>query len=82
MNSMVTIRIMDIEDVLPEQLKRRLRLKVGENSSSFNSRIVQNYYFRKHKIHFFIVQVLEKYLLNLIEFLEKMESQEKEFSLL
>ena len=64
-------RIMDIEDVLPEQLKRRLRLKVGENSSSFNSRIVQNYYFRKHKIHFFIVQVLEKYLLNLIEFLEK-----------
>ena len=64
-------RIMDIEDVLPEQLKRRLRLKVGENSISFNSRIVQNYYFRKHKIHFFIVQVLEKYLLNLIEFLEK-----------
>jgi hypothetical protein len=64
-------RIMDVEDVLPEQLKRRLRLKVGENSSSFNSRIVQNYYFRKHKIHFFIVQVLEKYLLNLIEFLEK-----------
>ena len=64
-------RITDIEDVLPEQLKRRLRLKVGENSSSFNSRIVQNYYFRKHKIHFFIVQVLEKYLLNLIEFLEK-----------
>ena len=52
-------RITDIEDVLPEQLKRRLRLKVGEN------------YFRKHKIHFFIVQVLEKYLLNLIEFLEK-----------
>ena len=64
-------RITDIEDVLPEQLKRRLRLKVGENSISFNSRIVQNYYFRKHKIHFFIVQVLEKYLLNLIEFLEK-----------
>ena len=64
-------RIMDIEDVLPEQLKRRLKLKVGENSISFNSRIVQNYYFRKHKIHFFIVQVLEKYLLNLIEFLEK-----------
>ena len=64
-------RIMDIEDVLPEQLKRRLRLKVGENSISFNSRIVQNYYFKKHKIHFFIVQVLEKYLLNLIEFLEK-----------
>lgn len=64
-------RITDIQDVLPEQLKRRLRLKVGENSISFNSRIVQNYYFRKHKIHFFIVQVLEKYLLNLIEFLEK-----------
>lgn len=64
-------RITDIEDVLPEQLKRRLRLKVGENSISFNSRMVQNYYFRKHKIHFFIVQVLEKYLLNLIEFLEK-----------
>ena len=64
-------RITDIQDVLPEQLKRRVRLKVGENSISFNSRIVQNYYFRKHKIHFFIVQVLEKYLLNLIEFLEK-----------
>ena len=64
-------RITDIQDVLPEQLKRRLRLKVGENSISFNSRIVQNYYFRKHKILFFIVQVLEKYLLNLIEFLEK-----------
>lgn len=76
-------RIKDIEDVLPEQLKRRLRLKVGENSISFNSRIVQNYYFRKHKIHFFIVQVLEKYLLNLIEFLEKNgESRDKIFSII
>ena len=64
-------RITNIEDYLPEKLKRRLRLKVGENTVSFNNRIVQNYYFREHKEYFFIVQFLEKYLLHLIEFLEK-----------
>lgn len=64
-------RITNIEDYLPEKLKRRLRLKVGENTISFNNRIVQNYYFREHKEYFFIVQFLEKYLLHLIEFLEK-----------
>ncbi|WP_455468613.1 AAA family ATPase [Streptococcus salivarius] len=64
-------RILVIENELPERLKRSLRLKFGENSVSFNSRIVQNYYFQKHKKYFFIVQVLEKYLLNIIDFLEK-----------
>lgn len=64
-------RILNIEAELPEQLKRMVRLRVGENSISFNSRIVQNYYFRKHERYFFIVQFLEKYLLHLIEFLEK-----------
>lgn len=64
-------RITNIEDYLPEELKSRLRLKVGENTVSFNNRIVQNYYFRKHNEYFFIVQFLEKYLLHLIEFLAK-----------
>ena len=64
-------RITNVEYYLPEKLKRRLRLKVGENTISFNNRIVQNYYFREHKEYFFIVQFLEKYLLHLIEFLEK-----------
>ena len=45
-------RITNIEDYLPEKLKSRLRLKVGENTVSFNNRIVQNYYFREHKEYF------------------------------
>ena len=45
--------------------------------------MVQNYYFRKHKGYYFIVQVLEKYLLNLIEFLEKDgEQRDKIFSII
>ena len=76
-------RIMNIDAELPERLKKSLRLKVGENSISFNSRMVQNYYFRKHKGYYFIVQVLEKYLLNLIEFLEKDgEQRDKIFSII
>ena len=76
-------RIMNIDAELPERLKRSLRLKVGENSISFNSRMVQNYYFRKHKGYYFVVQILEKYLLNLIEFLEKDgEQRDRIFSII
>ena len=74
---------MNIDAELPERLKRSLRLKVGENSISFNSRMVQDYYFKKHKRYYFVVQVLEKYLLNLIKFLEKDgEQRDRIFSII
>ena len=76
-------RITNIENELAEHLKRKLRLEEGENAVSFNSRTVQNYFFREHKEYFFIVQFLEKYLLYLIEFLEENgESRNKIYSII
>ena len=76
-------RITNIENELAEHLKRKLRLEKGENAVSFNSRTVQNYFFREHKEYFFIVQFLEKYLLYLIEFLEENgESRNKIYSII
>lgn len=76
-------KITNIENELAEHLKRKLRLEEGENAVSFNSRTVQNYFFREHKVFFFIVQFLETYLLYLIEFLEKNgESRNKIYSII
>ena len=76
-------RITNIENELAESLKRKLRLREGEDAVSFNSRTVQNNFFREHKEYFFIVQFLEKYLLYLIEFLEKKgESRNKIYSII
>lgn len=76
-------RITNIENELEERLKRKLRLEEGENAVSFNSRTVQNYFFREHKEYFFKVQFLEKYLLYLIKFLEENgESRNKIYSII
>ena len=76
-------RITNIENELAESLKRKLRLGEGEDAVSFNSRTVQNNFFREHKEYFFIVQFLEKYLLYLIEFLEKKgESRNKIYAII